>query len=59
MGDPSFSSFGGETIVVTKGRETGDELSEMGHQSYLMGCDLAKMGSGLGIAAHLATGADT
>lgn len=45
--------------MVTKGRETGDELSEMGHQSYLMGCDLAKMGSGLGIAAHLATGADT
>lgn len=32
MGDPSFSSFGGETMVVTKGRETGDELSEMGHQ---------------------------
>lgn len=26
--------------------------------SYLMGCELSKMGSGLGIAAHLATGAD-
>lgn len=45
-------------MVVTKGRERlamNYPRWAISCLSYLMGCELSKMGSGLGIAAHLAT----